>query len=130
MILPGDVLLTRMDDGFIIAGIVFGSIHCAAWNADFPTSAERVLWQVASVMTAGILPLYFACFLADVHLRKLAFLRATLAVLEFVFAMSYFLARLFLLVEVFRSLYFLPPSAFVATWSTEIPHASWTRWHD
>ena len=34
----------------------------------------------------------------------------------------YILARLFLWVEVFRTLYFLPPDAFVDTWSGSFPH--------
>jgi len=34
----------------------------------------------------------------------------------------YILARLFILVEIFRSLCFLPPDTWVATWATNIPH--------
>ncbi|KAI9766810.1 MAG: hypothetical protein M1840_006285 [Geoglossum simile] len=37
---------------------------------------------------------------------------------------SYVLSRLFLVVEAFRSLFFLPPNAFITTWSTQIPHVS------
>jgi hypothetical protein len=39
-----------------------------------------------------------------------------------VFLVPYILARLFLLVEVFRTLGFLPPDAFVDTWSGSLPH--------
>ena len=35
---------------------------------------------------------------------------------------AYVVARLFLMFEVFRTLFFLPPGAFVATWSSSIPH--------
>lgn len=38
------------------------------------------------------------------------------------FLVPYILARLFLLVEVFRTLCFLPPDAFVDTWSGSFPH--------
>ena len=34
----------------------------------------------------------------------------------------YILARLFLMVEIFRTLCFLPPEAYVATWASNIPH--------
>jgi hypothetical protein len=36
----------------------------------------------------------------------------------------YILARLFLIVELFRCLFFLPPSAFVSTWVSSVPHVS------
>jgi hypothetical protein len=39
-----------------------------------------------------------------------------------VFLVPYILARFFLLVEVFRTLCFLPPDAFVDTWSGSLPH--------
>ena len=38
------------------------------------------------------------------------------------FLVPYILARLFLLVEIFRTLGFLPPHAFVDTWSGSLPH--------
>ena len=38
------------------------------------------------------------------------------------FLIPYILARLFLLVEIFRTLCFLPPDAFVDTWSGSFPH--------
>jgi hypothetical protein len=34
----------------------------------------------------------------------------------------YVLARLFLIVEMFRTLCFLPPNAYMSTWATNIPH--------
>jgi len=32
-----------------VSGMVFGAIHCVAWNFLFPTHAERILWRVASI---------------------------------------------------------------------------------
>jgi hypothetical protein len=34
----------------------------------------------------------------------------------------YIIARLALLVEIFRTLFFLPPDAYVSTWASDIPH--------
>jgi len=34
----------------------------------------------------------------------------------------YVMARLFLLVEIFRTLCFLPSDAYISTWTTNIPH--------
>jgi hypothetical protein len=42
----------------------------------------------------------------------------------FVFGMFYILARLYLLVETFRTLVFLPPDAFISTWVSNIPNVS------
>lgn len=51
-------------------GLVFGSIHCAAWNSTFPTPGERIAWRVCAIITAA-LPLMalflvgsLRCFLA------------------------------------------------------------------
>jgi hypothetical protein len=123
-ILPGEVLLTRMDDGFTIAGIIFGGIHYAAWHSTFPTPVERTLWRISSLITAGILPLFYLLLLADFHFRKLRYLQMFLPGLEILVAVGYFIARLYLLVGVFRSLFFLPPSAFVTTWTSQVPHVS------
>jgi hypothetical protein len=37
----------------MLVGVVFGAIHCAAWNASFPSLAERILWRVSAVAVAG-----------------------------------------------------------------------------
>ncbi|KAG2126413.1 hypothetical protein BD769DRAFT_1575587, partial [Suillus cothurnatus] len=31
------------------SGMVFGAIHCLAWNFQFPRHAEKILWRVASI---------------------------------------------------------------------------------
>ncbi|KAF8861684.1 hypothetical protein BDZ45DRAFT_647304 [Acephala macrosclerotiorum] len=117
-------LLTRMDDGFVIAGLVFGSLHCAAWNFAFPTRAEQLLWRISSVVTAGALPLYYSVLLCDIHITWPKFRQLPLSIIEILLALAYLLARLFLMAEVFRSLFYLPPSAFITTWSAQIPHVT------
>jgi len=32
-----------------ISGMVFGAIHCLAWNFQFPRHAQKILWRVASI---------------------------------------------------------------------------------
>lgn len=44
------------------------------------------------------------------------------AILLLPFTVAYIVARLFIIVEMFRTLAFLPPDAYVATWSSEIPN--------
>jgi hypothetical protein len=37
-------------------------------------------------------------------------------------ALMYLVARLVIIVEIFRGLWYLPPEAFVTTWTSSIPH--------
>jgi hypothetical protein len=37
-----------------LSTLCFGGIHCAAWQSYFPTQVERILWQVASVLSATL----------------------------------------------------------------------------
>ncbi len=41
-------------EGLFIAlvGLIYGGVHLAAWNYRFPSQAEKILWQVASLITA------------------------------------------------------------------------------
>ncbi|MCJ1247027.1 hypothetical protein MMC30_004238 [Trapelia coarctata] len=42
--------------GFLLPGIcfVFGGLHCIAWNYDFPSTQEQMVWRIGSVATAVI----------------------------------------------------------------------------
>jgi len=37
---------------FMAAG--FGSLHCIAWNFEFPTTVEKDLWRVASILSLAV----------------------------------------------------------------------------
>ena len=37
-----------------VAGAAFGSIHCAAWNFDFPSHVEQIMWRTASLTLVGV----------------------------------------------------------------------------
>lgn len=113
-----------MNYGGTLSGAVFGGIHCAAWNYEFPSYEERVLWRVASVCTAGIPLLFYALSLVNLRIQKFGGLKKGVEVLETVVGLCYLAARVFLVVEVFRSLFFLPTSAFVNTWTVDFPHVS------
>lgn len=94
---------------------VFGAIHCAAWNFQFPSVAESILWKVASVLTVSLPPiLVLVGFFVFVAISDWY----TVSVLSL-----YSLARLYLLLEVFISLRSLPLSVFQsAQWTNYIPH--------
>lgn len=103
--------------GFIIGSASFGALHIAAWNFIFPTRAEQIIWQTTSLFCTLIYPIYAA-------LPLILPRGATPEVIYVMGSALYVLARLFLIVEIFRTLCFLPPSAYVATWASNIPHVA------
>ena len=111
--------------GAIFGGVVFGAIHCLAWNFHFPTPIEALLWRICAVLTT-ILPIIsvFPNFVWALFSRDSDFVWRHVAGIVLIMLVSiYVLARLFLLVEIFRSLFYLPPGAFNDTWSgSSFPH--------
>ena len=110
----------------ILGAALFGGIHVGAWNFDFPSRIELIFWRCASIYSAAYGPVMggtfviidrFTSFVKDI--AKLVF-----AVILLFSTLLYMLARLFLLVEIFRTLCFLPPDAYISTWATNIPHVS------
>jgi len=109
--------------GLLLGGLVFGSIHVLAWNFVFASPIERTLWRVASILCITM-PLLFlvALVLFAVLDKRYHFLRRFLLRSQPFYILLYVAGRLFLLMEIFKTLCFLPPSAYVATWATNIPH--------
>lgn len=114
----------------LVFGALLGTIHFAASNYAFPTPIEAHLWTIAAAMTTGIpivsvvgvlvvASLAHLFGLNDKHLGSLL-LNTYLWGATF----AYIVARLFLVVEMFRCFYYLPPNAYVATWASEIPSIS------
>ncbi|KAK0712654.1 hypothetical protein B0T26DRAFT_714882 [Lasiosphaeria miniovina] len=115
--------------GAIFGGALFGALHCLAWNFEFPTRGERLAWRVCSVLTT-VLPIV-AAFPMVMWIRlnpfgvdpKKGIIRTAVSlVLVFGIFLPYVLARLFIMVEIIRSLAFLPPGAFADTCSGSFPH--------
>ncbi|KAF7369899.1 hypothetical protein MSAN_00619400 [Mycena sanguinolenta] len=98
----------------ILVGIVFGAVHCAAWNAVFPTLPEMRIWRTSSVVIIAVPGLPFF----------LALIVESIAVVIIILAIpTYIAARLILIVLPLVELRSLPASAFVdVNWSTYIPH--------
>ena len=117
--------------GVAFGGLFFGGVHCLAWTSKFPTPGEAFCWKICSTAItyipylASLLLFIFEgsrewtsgkAWLEPVRKRVLVTLMAFLFLL-------YILARLFLIVESIRSLFFLPPKAFENTWAGLFPHA-------
>lgn len=112
----------------IIGGFLFGSIHLFAWNFTYPTYIEKLLWISSSLITA-LVPLLiilvvgiFSICTPEPRGRSAAISTKACWLLVIMMAILFLIARVFLLVEMFRSLYYLPPDAFLKTWTTNIPH--------
>lgn len=116
---------------FSLVGVLFGAIHCFAWNSSFPTYYEQFFWRAASstlvvscvAALRSVFPwdnpastgfwITFCCFFSHIIGGLLVF-GATF---------SYPLARITLLVLAIASLRSLPPSAFHSVdWIDFIPH--------
>lgn len=119
--------------GSAACALVFGAAHCIAWNFQFPTDIEKTMWHVSSVITMAVYPI---AFLLSVSLGSVSAIKQRLlyhaadggfesldAWVYYVTFLLFIAARLFILVEVLRSLAFLPPNVFIATWTSEVPHA-------
>ena len=103
----------------ILGAVLFGGIHVGAWNFDFPTRTELFVWRCASLWTAVCGPILILLGLLLGQFEKVENRRVvTLQMLTFL----YVIARLALLVEIFRTLFFLPPDAYVSTWASDISH--------
>ncbi|KAI1639672.1 hypothetical protein F4809DRAFT_656560 [Biscogniauxia mediterranea] len=105
----------------VLSLLLFGGIHIGAWNFTFPSRAELILWRCASIFTGafGVFMLllgYTEIYVTlPIRLFKVAVLMSSCL---------YVIARLFILVELFRTLCFLPPEAFGSTWTSNIPHVA------
>ena len=98
---------------------LFGGIHIGAWNFEFPSRTELIFWRCASVFSAayGLTLIMFGISTSTAHVPvKIE------GIFISMWTFLYVMARLFLLVEIFRTLYFLPPDAYISTWTTNIPH--------
>ena len=124
--IPNDtVYISKFTGGVFTGGTVFGGLHCLAWNFHFPTPLEASIWRICSIVTTVALPVMVPVSIGIGLLRKYTIIRAQniwvtiYTVLSF---LIYPLARLFLIVETFRTLFFLPPEAFIETWSGDFPN--------
>lgn len=100
---------------FVFVAVAFGGIHCIPWSFQFPTSAEKIAWRIASVTTAtspAIMPL--ALSVGNGVLHKIG---------NSLLVLLYVSARLALLALAFTTLRSLPPDSYTTVhWTTFIPH--------
>lgn len=138
-----------------VSGLLYGGLHLVAWNADFASHVELLLWRISAIFVAcngivmGIVGLFLSSETARgassatslgmpnpssrprkgkrkvrVVYNKLltaALFSSTLFLPLLWF--SYVLARVYLVVEAFRNLAYLPAGAFeTPEWPNYFPH--------
>ncbi|CAG8905231.1 unnamed protein product [Penicillium egyptiacum] len=98
----------------LFALVLFGAAHCVALNFEFPTALERLFWRLSSVVTAVAMPFaYFLDQILDPIWLKVFKMENQPRILELIeralmvlIVVVFILARLFITVEVIRSLAF------------------------
>lgn len=117
-----------------IGGAIFGSIHCFAWNFEFPSLVEGTLWRTAAFSIVGVcvcvVPGLFIhsavnrkgkSYDEDSHARR--FWLGIRTVCELIPCIIYPIARAALLLLAVASLRDIPISALDAVrWTELIPH--------
>ncbi|KAF2832754.1 hypothetical protein CC86DRAFT_452155 [Ophiobolus disseminans] len=128
--------------GNSIIGTAYGAIHLLAWYAPFASKSEQILWRASGVITTCTVP--FICLIGwllftviavciwrsrDNYRRwldRVRFNRFALYVLPFLasaFVVCYVFARLYLVLECFISLPYVPAGVYLQPqWSRYIPH--------
>lgn len=119
--------------GMVWSGMVFGSLHLAAWNCNFPTVVEKWIWRGSALVTTAwpSIPGVLGWVVAMLQRRlgdqggklasRMAIRRFWQAVALPLLIVPLFCARVFVLVEAYRSLYYLPPESYVTTWTSNVP---------
>ncbi|KAJ7151291.1 hypothetical protein C8R43DRAFT_1067476 [Mycena crocata] len=109
-----------------LVGAIFGGIHCAAWNVDFPSTEEMWMWRSAALTVAAV-PGIVAGVLAARWLDSVdddsAWTVVVAGIPLFLGLVIYPIARLFLIVLPLIALRAPPPGTLTdINWSVYIPH--------
>jgi hypothetical protein len=109
-----------------LVSTAFGAIHCAAWNADFPSTDEMWMWRSCSLTVAAVPVIFMSAMMAIV--ADLVDVDSTtgnivLSVVLFILPLLYIIARLFLIILPLIALRSLPPRTLTdVNWSVYMPH--------
>ena len=108
-------------NSMLLALSIFGAVHLVAWNIPFPSQIEQLLWRICAVIIAAA-PLSLLLAVGIHNMPQFALPHWVQRCVFVTTLLLFVIARLFLLVEAFRSTYYLPPDSYIATWASNIPH--------
>lgn len=120
---PGHYIL-GIEMEWIIAvamAAVLGGIHLAGWNFEFPSAVDKWIWRASSVASIAFALLFVASFRLLQTLEDESVGEKFFIVVADASALLYGVSRLLLIAEMIRCLFYLPPEAFTATWTADIP---------
>ncbi|KIJ08922.1 hypothetical protein PAXINDRAFT_172717 [Paxillus involutus ATCC 200175] len=111
----------------LIVWIIFGSLHLIAWDFQFPSQVEKIMWRAASLTLIGAPCIYSVPMVLDKFDRLDVVAQAPPGIIGSILVISPILlgvvARVVLLVLMFASLRDLPPSAHdTVPWTVYVPH--------
>jgi hypothetical protein len=113
--------------GASIIGVTFGATHFIAWNSEFPSRMELLLWRVSAIALTA-LPLNVTIFYGIMEMKLANNMWAMLVsggviLLAPLTSLLYLFTRIATLVIAFTTLRALPADAFkTVDWTTFIPH--------
>lgn len=129
-----------------VTSIFYGGLHIAAWTADFPSHAEKLLWQMSGVIVMGSFPTVLLKFVSPrgilnslvkpflgkplikrpivpKRIRRSRHVSAFGNTILTLIITAYCLARGYLVIESFVQLFRLPRRAFeTPEWTQYVPH--------
>jgi hypothetical protein len=103
-----------------ITAAIFGGLHLLAWNYEFPTTEETVMWRCSCIAIMVLPPLFYVW----VIIRHVEFDGSNSTDFIGIFiTFLYLVARLYNVLEVFFSLRSTPPDLYVTVqWPNWLPH--------
>lgn len=105
-----------------IQSIIYGGVHLVAWNWEFPTNIERLLWRVGGCALVVEGPLRAFGVYSWVRRSEFTLLKTFILLLGFATLVSR-LFRVYMVVEAFASIRRLPKGAYTTvSWAEMFPH--------
>lgn len=112
----------------LVAGVIFGAVHCIAWSFEFSSSTQALLWRLSSVTITSVPFILIVSFIVMLYQDEQDNMRANLLMflsfsIMLLSGIMYVACRFITLVIALLSLSSLPQGALQAVyWTTLIPH--------
>ncbi len=104
----------------LLLPLPYGGVHLAAWNFEFPTALEGILWKISAIVVASVF-LAWAAFNAIG--RRLQFPAVWDRMVGVLAMLCSIVCRLYIVAEAFASLRAVPIGVYsTPTWIQMIPH--------
>ena len=111
----------------VVSPILYGLVHFLAWNDNFPTPLERLLWRASSfvVTFSGLVGITISILLSSPFNSPLISQTLISVIVLVAIPAAHMVASGFLIAESLRQLFFLETTAYqLPSWSNYWPHLS------